>query len=68
MFYVGVDIQRWQVSDAAELTIRLKEVPPFEVCFEASTGYGRFYELLTTVAAQVSVAYPGLLWLIYRSN
>ena len=39
-----------------------------EVCYEASTGYGRFYELLTTVATQVAVAHPGLLRLIYRSK
>jgi len=64
----GKVFQRWQVSDAAELMTRLKELPPFEVCYEASTGYGRFYELLTTVAAQVAVAHPGLLRLIYQSK
>jgi transposase len=53
---------------AGELMIRLKEQPPFEVCFEASTGYGQFYELLTTMAVQVAVAHPGMLRLIYRSN
>ena len=47
---------------------RLSELPAFEVCYEASTGYGRFYELLTTVAARVAVAHPGLLRLIFRSK
>jgi len=64
----GKVYQRWQVRDAQELLERLAELPPFEVCYEASTGYGRFYELLTTVAAHVAVAHPGLLRLIYRSK
>lgn len=64
----GKVFQRWQVRDAEELMARLAGLPPFEVCYEASTGYGRFYELLTTVAARVAVAHPGLLRLIYRSR
>ena len=47
---------------------RLTEFLPFEVCYEASTGFGRFYELLTAVAVRVAVAHPGLLRLIYRSK
>lgn len=60
--------ERWQVSDVEQLMQRLMRLPPFEVCFEASTGYGRFYELLKTVAARVAVAHPGLLRLIFRSK
>jgi transposase len=41
---------------------------PFEVCFEASTGYGRWHEVLTSRARRVVVAHPGLLRLIYRSK
>jgi transposase len=41
---------------------------PFEVCFEASTGYGRWYDLFSRSAARVVVAHPGLLRLIYRSK
>jgi transposase len=40
----------------------------FEVCFEASTGYGRFFELLSVRACRVVVAHPGLLRLIFRSK
>lgn len=64
----GKVFQRWQVQDETELLARLIELPPFEVCFEASTGYGRYYELLKTVAAGVTVAHPGLLRLIYQSK
>ena len=64
----GKVYQRWQVRDADEMMARLRELPPFEVCYEASTGYGRFYELLTTVAARVAVAHPGLLRLIFQSK
>ena len=56
--------QRWQARDATELMTRLSQLPAFEVCYEAGTGYGRFYELLTTVATRVAVAHPGLLRLI----
>ena len=64
----GKVFQRWQVRDGDGLMARLSELPAFEVCYEASTGYGRFYELLTTVAARVAVAHPGLLRLIFRSK
>jgi transposase len=40
----------------------------FEVCYEASCGYGHFHDLLRPVAARVRVAHPGQLRLIYRSK
>ena len=40
----------------------------FEVCYEASTGYGRLFELLSPLASRVLVAHPGLLRLIFRSK
>ena len=40
----------------------------FEVCYEASCGYGHFHDLLRPVAARVLVAHPGQLRLIYRSK
>jgi transposase len=47
----------------------LDELPgSVQVCYEASTGYGRYYELLTRVASHVAVAHPGLLRLIFRSK
>lgn len=32
---------------------------PFQVCYEASTGYGALYEQLTPIARRVLVAHPG---------
>ena len=52
----------------SQLLTALVTLPTFQVCFEASTGYGRFYELLKTVAARVAVAHPGLLKLIWKSK
>jgi transposase len=61
--------QRCQVRRADQLLPFLEKLPDrFEVCFEASTGYGRFFELLTTLASRVVVAHPGLLKLIFRSK
>src|SRR6185369_4425986 len=40
----------------------------FEVCYEASCGYGHFHDLLRPVAARVLVAHPGRLRLIFRSK
>ena len=39
----------------------------FEVCYEASCGYGHYHDLLRPVAARVLVAHPGQLRLIFRS-
>lgn len=61
--------RRCQVRRADELVPLLRDLPDrFEVCFEASTGYGRFFEMLTTLASRVVVAHPGLLKLIFRSR
>lgn len=60
---------RWQVRQIDQMMRLLKQLPdPFEVCYEASTGYGMYYELLSGIAARVVVAHPGLLRLIYRSK
>ena len=40
----------------------------FEVCYEASCGYGHYHDLLRPVAARVLVAHPGQLRLIFRSK
>ena len=60
--------ERWQVRDTDQMMKRLIKLPAFQACFEASTGYGGFYELLKTVACHVSVAHPGLLRLIFQSK
>ena len=65
----GKQQQRCQVSDLPQLMKFLtKLTEPFEVCFEASCGYGQLFERLQTVARKVLVAHPGLLRLIYRSK
>ncbi|HVX84001.1 MAG TPA: transposase [Phycisphaerae bacterium] len=46
----------------------LKLSEPFQVCYEASTGYGSLYERLAPVAAKVAVAHPGRLGLIFKSK
>jgi transposase len=47
----------------------LKKVKePFEICFEASTGYGVIYDMLKALAKRVVVAHPGHLRLIFRSK
>ena len=41
---------------------------PFKICFEASTNYGWLYDELKSTAAEVLVAHPGRLRLIFRSR
>jgi transposase len=41
---------------------------PFDVCFEASCGYGTLYDLLKPMAHRVVVAHPAELKLIFRSK
>jgi transposase len=61
--------QRWRVWQIDQLLQRLRQIgAPFQVCYEASTGYGFYFELLAEVAARVVVAHPGLLKLIYQSR
>ena len=40
----------------------------FEVCYEASCGYGHFHDLLRPLATRVLVAHPGQLRLTFRSK
>ena len=41
---------------------------PFEVCYEASCGYGWLCDQLSPIAAKIVVAHPGQLRLIFRSR
>src|SRR6185503_17959603 len=50
----------------AESLAKLGE--PFQVCYEASTGYGALYERLRPLAHRVEVAHPGRLGLIFKSR
>jgi len=41
---------------------------PFEICYEASTGYGVVYEAFSKVARRVVVGHPGKLRLIFAAK
>src|SRR5215510_9866940 len=65
----GQLVRRCQVRGIEEMLAVLKGLPDrFEVCYEASCGYGYFHDLLRPVAARVLVAHPGRLRLIFRSR
>jgi len=60
---------RSQVRSTEEMLLTLRGLPgPFEVCYEASCGYGHYHDLLRPPAARVLVAHPGQLRLIFRSK
>jgi transposase len=47
----------------------LRQIPgPFQACYEVSCGYGRYFEVLSTLATRVVAAHPGKLRLIYHSK
>ena len=61
--------QRSRVRSIEEMMQILKGLPDrFEVCYEASCGYGHFHDRLRPLAARVLVAHPGQLRLIFRSK
>ena len=61
--------RRCQVRGIPEMLAVLKALPDrFEVCYEASCGYGHYHDLLQPLAARVLVAHPGRLRLIFRSR
>lgn len=65
----GQVVRRAQVRTTEEMLATLKELPDrFEVCYEASCGYGHYHDLLRPLAARVLVAHPGHLRLIFRSK
>jgi transposase len=65
----GQLVRRCQVRGIAEMLGVLKGLPDrFEVCYEASCGYGHYHDLLKPLAARVVVAHPGQLRLIFRSR
>jgi transposase len=65
----GQLVRRALVRTIEEMMRILKSLPDrFEVCYEASCGYGHYYDLLRPLAAQVLVAHPGQLRLIFRSK
>jgi transposase len=65
----GQVAHRSRVRSIEEMMQILKGLPDrFEVCYEASCGYGHFHDLLRPLAARVLVAHPGQLRLIFRSK
>jgi len=53
----------------AAVVDRLRQLDqPFDVCYEASCGYGHLYEALRPLARHVAVAHPAKLRLIFRSK
>ena len=65
----GQVTRRAQVRGVEEMLRVLKDLPDrFEVCYEASCGYGHYHDLLRPLAARVVVAHPGQLRLIFRSK
>src|SRR5262249_35458964 len=65
----GQVAHRSRVRSIEAMVQILKGLPDrFEVCYEASCGYGHFHDLLRPLAARVLVAHPGQLRLIFRSK
>jgi transposase len=65
----GQVVRRAQVRTIDEMMRILEALPDrFEVCYEASCGYGHYRDLLSPIAARVVVAHPGRLRLIFRSK
>lgn len=60
---------RTQVRATTQMMRILEGLPDrFEVCYEASCGYGHYQDLLRPLASWVLVAHPGQLRLIFRSK
>jgi hypothetical protein len=65
----GQIVRRAQVRTIEEMMRILEALHDrFEVCYEASCGYGHYHDLLSRIAARVTVAHPGRLRLIFRSK
>src|SRR5262249_18524930 len=65
----GPVARRAQVRTIDEMMRILEGLPDrFEVCYEASCGYGHYHDLLSPIASRVTVAHPGQLRLIFRSK
>lgn len=65
----GKVFRRAKFSTIHETLSSLERLPDrFEVCYEASCGYGFYHDALRPVASRVVVAHPGHLRLIFRSK
>ena len=65
----GQIFRRSRVRTIEEMMRILERLPDrFEVCYEASCGYGTYHDLLRPLASRVAVAHPGHLKWIFRSR
>lgn len=65
----GQFVRRSRVRAINQMMQILEGLPDrFEVCYEASCGYGHYHDLLRPMASRVLVAHPGQLRLIFRSK
>jgi transposase len=65
----GQIFRRCTARSIEEMLGVLRGLPDrFEVCYEASCGYGHYHDLLRPLAVRVLVAHPGQLRLIFRSR
>jgi transposase len=65
----GQVVHRSQARSLQDMLRVLAGLPDrFEVCYEASCGYGHFHDLRRPLATRVLVAHPGQLRLIFRSK
>jgi transposase len=65
----GQVVHRTRVRAINEMMRILEGLPDrFEVCYEASCGYGHYHDLLRPLSSRVLVAHPGQLRLIFRSK
>jgi transposase len=65
----GKVYRRAKVGTIHETLSSLERLPDrFEVCYEASCGYGFYHDALRPLASHVVVAHPGHLRLIFRSK
>lgn len=65
----GQVVKRGRFREVPQLLTFLEEIDGrFELCYEASCGYGRWFELFTKYASRVVVAHPGQLRLIFRAK
>jgi transposase len=65
----GKVVRREKPRRLDQLIWMLRQIPgPFQACYEVSCGYGRYFEVLSTISTRVVAAHPGKLRLIYRSK
>src|SRR5262245_54309825 len=65
----GQVFQRTSVRSVEQMLDVLRGLPErFEVCYEASCGYGHHHDLPRPLAVRALVAHPGQLRLIFRSK